>query len=106
MLNNLVIILIFIIMKVNVKTIGYVIGVDCAGLPVVVNHYVEQAEGEMSYDVNDTQADLKFAKKCSHFLRNCGQSQFAKKCSPFLCKSFNSRRNCGQSQKDIRLNYK
>lgn len=90
MLNNLVIILIFIIMKVNVKTIGYVIGVDCAGLPVVVNHYVEQAEGEMSYDVNDTQADLKFAKKCS----------------PFLCKSFNSRRNCGQSQKDIRLNYK
>lgn len=89
MLNNLVIILI-IIMKVNVKTIGYVIGVDCAGSPVVVNHYVEQAEGEMSYDVNDTQADLKFAKKCS----------------PFLCKSFNSRRNCGQSQKDIRLNYK
>ena len=77
-------------MKVNVKTIGYVIGVDCAGLPVVVNHYVEQVEGEMSYDVNDTQADLKFAKKCSHF----------------LCKSFNSRRNCGQSQKDIRLNYK
>ena len=92
-------------MKVNVKTIGYVIGVDCAGLPVVVNHYVEQAEGEMSYDVNDTQADLKFAKN-SHFLRNCGQSQFAKKCSHLLCKSFNSRRNCGQSQKDIRLNYK
>lgn len=52
-------------MKINVKTIGYVIGVDCAGLPVVVNHYVEQAEGEMSYDVNSAQADSKFAKKCS-----------------------------------------
>ena len=44
----------------------------------------------MSYNVNDTQTDLKFTKKCSHFLR----------------KSSNSKRNCGQSQKDIRLNYK
>lgn len=65
----------------------------------------------MSYDVNDTQVDLKFAKKCSPFLRksfnsrrNYGQSQ--KDIRLILCKSFNSRRNCGQSQKDIRLNYK
>lgn len=50
MLNNLVIILIFIIMKVNVKTTGYVIGVDCDGLPIVVNYYTERAIGYLIGD--------------------------------------------------------
>ena len=42
-------------MKVNVKTTGYVIGVDCDGLPIVVNYYTERAIG---YLIGDDCADL------------------------------------------------
>lgn len=50
-------------MKLNVKTIGYVIGVDCAAQPIVVNHNVEQTEEKTNIDVNSLKADLESAKK-------------------------------------------
>lgn len=37
-------------MKVNVKTVGYVIGVDRDGLPIVVNYYTERAIGYLIGD--------------------------------------------------------
>lgn len=75
-------------MNVKIKTICFVIGVDCAGQPITVFHYLEIVEekgGNANFDIQRVKVLQKLRR---HIKRAKGK------------------RHCGQSQKDIRVKHK
>lgn len=76
-------------MKGKVKTIGFVVGVDCANQPIVVKHHIEPEKAEKNVSANFGNADVKPVKHLS-----------------YSAKHAKAKRHCGQSQKDIRLDHK
>ncbi len=76
-------------MKGKVKTIGFVVGVDCANQPIVVEHHLVSDTKEMNADKKISPASVK----------NMKSSSFSTKHSKTKC-------HCGQSQKNIRMDHK
>ena len=76
-------------MKGKVKTIGFVVGVDCANQPIVVEHHLVSDTKEMDADKKISPASVKNMKSSS-----------------FSTKYSRAKRHCGQSQKNIRIDHK
>ena len=53
-------------MKGKVKTIGYVVGVDCANQPIVVEHHLVSDTKEMDADKKVSPANVKNMKSSSY----------------------------------------
>lgn len=76
-------------MKGKVKTIGFVVGVDCANQPIVVEHHLVSDTKEIDADKKVSPASVKNMKSSS-----------------YSTKHSKTKRHCGQSQKNIRMAHK
>ena len=76
-------------MKGKVKKVGYVVGVDCANQPIVVEHNIVPVQKEKNADKKIESASVNKTKS----------SSYSAKHSKTKC-------HCGQSQKDIRMAHK
>ena len=75
-------------MNVIIKIVRFVIGVDCAGQPITINHSIkiEEEKPEVGYSVFQN-------VKITKYVRN-------------KVKLSKVKRHCGHSQKDIRVRHK
>lgn len=73
----------------SIGNVNYVVGVDCANQPIVVEHHLVSDTKEMDADKKISPASVK----------NMKFSGYSTKHPKTKC-------HCGQSQKDIRMNHK